>query len=161
MTRYNQDSVQQAIDADPRIGKGEAKLIHAMLKGRHEEPRTYSELTQAVIAQLNLKVGLLWPPSHQADDEHADSTMRDIVNNGADGGYHGFTYYRDTCAFYDANEDAIWTAICDDADGFGQTPMQMIAGFAIADQITDGDTFKNALAWYALERAANEWTSSD
>jgi hypothetical protein len=35
--------------------------------------------------------------------------------------------------------------------------MRIIAGFVWADQITDGDTFKNALAWYALERAAFEW----
>ena len=35
--------------------------------------------------------------------------------------------------------------------------MQMIASFATADQITDALTFKNALAWYALERAAIEW----
>jgi hypothetical protein len=108
-----------------------------------------SELTQAVIAQLNL----------DDDPEYADSIMRDIVNNylGAAGGFHGFTYYTETTAFYDAHEAAIWDALYNDAANLGQTPMQMIASFATADQITDALTFKNALAWYALERAAIEW----
>jgi hypothetical protein len=31
---YNQKAVQQAIDKDKSISKKEAKLIHALLKGR-------------------------------------------------------------------------------------------------------------------------------
>ena len=34
MADYNADSVQKAIDKDKKIGKKEAKLIHALLKGR-------------------------------------------------------------------------------------------------------------------------------
>ncbi len=32
--RYSRESVQKAIDADKRIGKREARLIHALLRGR-------------------------------------------------------------------------------------------------------------------------------
>lgn len=33
MTQYNHDAVERAIRKDPRIGKKEAKPIHALLKG--------------------------------------------------------------------------------------------------------------------------------
>lgn len=33
MTTYNKDAVTKAIKADKTIGKKEAKLIHAILKG--------------------------------------------------------------------------------------------------------------------------------
>ena len=109
-------------------------------------------LTQAVVAQLNLM------EDDDGDDGSFDvSTMQDIVNNGAAGGFNGFIYHSETIAFYDANEDAIWDALYDDAaQSFGSTPMQIIAGLEYADQIADTTTFKNALAWYALEHAANE-----
>lgn len=34
---YNRDAVQKEIDKDKRIGKREAELIHALLKGRGVE----------------------------------------------------------------------------------------------------------------------------
>ena len=37
MAEYNEKAVQQAIDADKRIGKREARAIHALLKGRHSK----------------------------------------------------------------------------------------------------------------------------
>jgi hypothetical protein len=37
MTEYNCEAVQKEIDKDKRIGKKEAKLIHALLKGRKRE----------------------------------------------------------------------------------------------------------------------------
>jgi len=108
----------------------------------------FTDLTIAVIQQLG------YDP--QSPPDELFSTMTDIMNHGAAGGFHGFIYYHDTVRFYDANEDAIWGALCDDAEDWGVTPMQMIAGFTIADQITDVLSFKEALAWYALERAASE-----
>jgi hypothetical protein len=86
----------------------------------------YSELTKAVIVRLDL----------DDDPDYFDSTMRDIANHGADAGFHGFIYYHETCAFYDANQELIWEAINSET------------------------SLKNALAWYALERAANEVTNA-
>ena len=108
----------------------------------------FTDLTIAVIQQMG------YDPKSPPDELF--STMADIMNHGAAGGFHGFIYYHETSAFYDANEAAIWDALYDDAEGWGVTPMQMIAGFTIADQITDVLSFKNALAWYALEWAASE-----
>ena len=34
VNKYNEEAVQKAIDNDKSIGKKEAKLIHALLKGR-------------------------------------------------------------------------------------------------------------------------------
>jgi uncharacterized protein YbaA (DUF1428 family) len=34
MTKYNKDAVEKAIKKDPRIKGKEAKMIHALLKGR-------------------------------------------------------------------------------------------------------------------------------
>jgi hypothetical protein len=105
-----------------------------------------TNLTRAVIEQFG-----------SADDflEFA----QDIAEHGCDAGWSGFIYYHDTTRFYDLNERIIWDALCDDAENLGVSPMQMIAGFTIADQITDIASFKNVLAWYALERAANEIVS--
>jgi len=36
LVKYNAKAVQEAIDRDKTIGKKEAKLIHALLKGRKE-----------------------------------------------------------------------------------------------------------------------------
>jgi len=118
-----------------------------------------SELTQAVIIELTTPNdrSRTYVPWWLNTDDGLNATMHDVANNGADGGTHGFTYYTETTAFYDAHENAIWDALYNDAANLGQTPMQMIASFATADQITDALTFKNALAWYALERAAIEW----
>ena len=109
----------------------------------------YSDLTKAVIAQMEIG----------DEPEYFASTMQDIANHGADAGFHGFIYYHETCDFYDANQELIWEALCDDAEAsFGSTPMQIIAGFT--SYITSDMSLKNVLAWYALERAANEVTNA-
>ena len=108
----------------------------------------YSDLTKAVIAQMEIG----------DEPEYFNSTMQDIANHGASAGFHGFIYYHETCDFYDANQELIWEAICDDGEAFGQTPMQVIAGFNT--YINSDMSLKNVLAWYALERAANEVTNA-
>ena len=47
MATYNAQAVQQAINADPRIGRREAKLIHRLLKGRHERANNDAAVVQA------------------------------------------------------------------------------------------------------------------
>jgi hypothetical protein len=108
----------------------------------------FTDLTIAVIQQMG------YDPKSPPDELF--STMADIENYGAAAGFHGFIYYHETSAFYDANEAAIWDALDEDADAFGESTLQFIAGFRDAHQITHIASFKNLLAWYALERAASE-----
>jgi len=119
----------------------------------------YSELTQAVIAQMDIKIRMVQGENGDWYDENRFfDTMRDVENHGADVGFNGFIYYQETCGFYDSNADAIWEAINEDAEDSGVTPLHFLASF---NTYIDTDTsFKNALAWYALERAANEVTNA-
>ena len=125
-------------------------------------------LIDAVIAQLN------------CDDDELTATMSDITNHGADAGFSGFIYYRETCQFARDNMAAIYRQIKDDAADFGVDPLEMVAGFGclngefpayeiasvIHDDIDDAtrndgaDTsILNALAWYALESAAHSFAN--
>jgi len=129
-------------------------------------------LIGAVIAQLNFQ------PRFSADFDDIDSTMRDIRNNGADGGFSGFIYYSDTCKFARDNMALIYSHAKNQAVEFGIDPLEMIAGFnclhgecpafeiasVIHDDIDDATrndgadvAILNALAWYALEEAAQYW----
>jgi hypothetical protein len=117
----------------------------------------YSELTQAVIAQMDMHIDTLGE-HYRLDGDWFFDTMRDVANHGAGAGFGGFIYYQETCGFYDSNADAIWEAINEDAEDSGVTPLHFLASF---NTYIDTDTsFKNALAWYALERAANEVTNA-
>ena len=118
----------------------------------------YTDLTKAVIAQMESPIRMVWDGKQWYDENYFFGTMRDITNHGANAGFHGFIYNYETCVFYDANQELIWEAICDDAEAFGQTPMQIIAGFNT--YINSEMSLKNVLAWYALERAANEVTNA-
>jgi len=101
--------------------------------------------------------------------------MSDIRNHGADGGFSGFIYHSETCKFARDNMAEIYRHAKDQAAEFGTDPLEMIAGFnclrgeypafeiasVIHDDIDDAtrndgaDTaILNALAWYALEEAA-------
>ena len=125
-------------------------------------------LIDAVIAQLN------------CDDDELTATMSDITNHGADAGFSGFIYYRETCQFARDNMAAIYRQIKDDAADFGVDPLEMVAGFGclngefpayeiasvIHDDIDDAtrndgaDTsILTALAWYALESAAHSFAN--
>ena len=102
-----------------------------------------TDLTRAVIEQF------------RSADDFLESA-RDIADHGADAGWSGFISYHDTMRFYDANEGIIWDALEEDANECGEAILQFIAKFRDAHQITDLASFKNILAWYSLERAANE-----
>ena len=124
-------------------------------------------LIDSVIAHLN------------CEDDEIDSTMRDIRNNGADGGFSGFIYYSETCKFARENMAEIYRHAKNEAvEELGIGPLEMIAGFnclhgvsavtvgkimcdgygSIDDATRDAETsILNAWAWYALEEAAQYW----
>lgn len=83
-----------------------------------------------------------------------DDELAEVAEHGADTGWAGFTYYTDTCKFYDEHADLIWEAIAEDAESMCVTPLEMISGFGGAAGVGSDDTFKNLLAWYGLESAA-------
>lgn len=117
-------------------------------------------------------------PLSRAAIRHGELTvdqLREVAEHGADTGWLGFTSYTDTLAFARKNKRAIMTALIDDVDECGMpgcaammVTWKCMAGmnrkeidqalqlFLIGDVNEDVFTVANALAWYALERAANE-----
>lgn len=101
------------------------------------------------------------------------SYLLDIANHGADGGFPGFTYHTDTVSFFKRHHRAILAALKEDADSLGQSILQLVKSFrclnndyseeeiarSIYGKVSRVDTqIANALAWYALERVAQEIT---
>lgn len=83
-----------------------------------------------------------------------DAEIIQAAEHGADAGWAGFTYTTDTVEFYDKNEELIWKLLEEMSSDMGsKNVMDFIGSFKIADQITDLDSFKNALSWFALEEA--------
>ena len=89
--------------------------------------------------------------------DEATDTMRDLANHGADAGFPGITYYRDTVTMYEAHAEEIWQALEDDADDMGYAhPLALIATFGGATNVHSADQLANLLTWYMAERVARE-----
>lgn len=101
--------------------------------------------------------------------ESFQESAGDIARHGADSGWSGFTYYRETVAFARRNRAAILEALQDMASGCGQGVLELVQSFRCIgkdyslDEIGQaiyagkGDaaqTVLNGLAWYALEEVA-------
>ena len=108
------------------------------------------------------------------------ASLRDVCRGGADAGFHGFTYYRDTVGFFRRYRAEIVELAERQAQDFGQSVAEMVADFRCLDiraddtigqnsvlrclgggRLRDGgeqgdqdDLVANALAWYALEEVA-------
>ncbi len=84
-----------------------------------------------------------------------DEQILEVAQHGADVGWPGFTYYKDTSAFYRENAEVIWQFLCEDAESMGSPSVfAFMAEFGQAQGVDDCTTFENLLSWYALERAA-------
>jgi hypothetical protein len=91
-------------------------------------------------------------------DREFKEELAGVREGGANAGFSGFIYYKDTVKFYDENEEEIWEALEEDAEGTGmKNALSLIASFSGAEHVSDSATFKNLLAWYALERVAQEY----
>jgi len=105
--------------------------------------------------------------------EAIDSAI-DAANHGADGGFHGFIYTRDTIDFYKRNRNAINAMAAEQADDLGEGTIALVRMFGCLTekgkpQYTEEEVAQalyapillpidsplaniyNALAWYALE----------
>ena len=102
---------------------------------------------------------------------------QDIYNHGIAGGFPGWIYYNETCAFYAKNQSLIIDLIEQWANEINLSPIDFVAGFRCLDA-EDGqnvgktlygnkqqhDTIiANALAWFAAEEVARsfiDWSAS-
>jgi len=93
--------------------------------------------------------------------KHSGLSNEEIIDageHGADAGWAGFTYYNDTEKFYDKNENLIWELLEETADSQGEKPLAVVANFNT--EVTDVATFKNVLAWFALEETGR-WLAGE
>ena len=122
-----------------------------------------TELQQRVVEQLSDENEL---------NEYNASTLKDVANHGADAGFVGFTYYSDTCKFFDDNKDLIMEQLLEDRASIGYSSLtKMLSSFKCFKDVDTYDieaflinsddesneeqtTLKNGLAWYALESVA-------
>lgn len=94
-------------------------------------------------------------------------TLSDVARHGADVGWHGFTYYSETCAFWRKNKEEIISLLYEDSENFGAGILEMVKGFNCLNGLYSVDEIgaviyggeentdiENALAWYALESVA-------
>ena len=97
-------------------------------------------------------------------------SLPDVVRHGADAGYPGFTYYRDTCQFFRRHRKAIVGLIDQWCDESGDDPVSVVANFGCLENdretrasiarclygrpTEDDCAVENALAWFALEEVA-------
>ncbi len=96
---------------------------------------------------------------------------KDVSNHGAASGFHGFTWYSDTCKFYDNNKRLIVEFAEQMADDYGQDVIMFVFGFNCLKGSEKQDVintlFKskryhdtsvaNALAWFALEEVSRSY----
>lgn len=99
----------------------------------------------------------------------------DIANYGISGGFSGWIYYTETCAFYAKNQQLIVGLVESQADEYDYTsPQDMVKSFRHLDATLSEIGFTlygtkrqhdnyvaNALVWYAAEKAARayaDWT---
>lgn len=88
--------------------------------------------------------------------------LRDIANHGADAGWGGLTYTKDTVELFDAYGDEIWDMAYETAQDMGEPNVLTMAGkFNRADMADNLDGFKNLMVWFAAEQIAREETDTD
>lgn len=97
----------------------------------------------------------------------------DVVSHGASGGFHGFCYYTDTCAFYAKNQKAIVhladTLAQEIGEGDvlslvkvfnclqGDSTSQEVGRTLYGTKRQHDTSVANALAWFALEEVCRAY----
>jgi len=82
--------------------------------------------------------------------------IKDIATHGCSGGVSGLTYYTETIAFYDKHKKEIWDMLYDMSEDQGFSIPFLISDFKGSRDVSDEDTFKNLLVWWAVETKARE-----
>ena len=136
----------------------ETKLINAVIKQLGYNPKKDLDLNLCGLGDC------------MALDADLVSELRDVVNTGASSAFTGFTYYKDTLAFFHKNKAAIVQAVKEMADDLGVGCIQMVMGFnCLKGDVEEEEVgkvlygkgneagellVKNALSWFALEEVA-------
>lgn len=94
-------------------------------------------------------------------NQFTHNQMADMVNCGVSGGFSGLIYYSDTVELYKQYKDDIWEMLDNDAEGYGQNTIEMIANFGCAKNVSSADQFENLLVWYAAEKVAYDLTQGE
>lgn len=82
---------------------------------------------------------------------------QDIASHGADCGFPYITYTADTVEIFDKFANEIWEMAVEDAEDLGyKNVTAMIAEFNRSDMLSDFDSFKNLMVWYACEKLAHQ-----
>lgn len=95
----------------------------AALKAAHPQP--------SLVESIMNTMGRSWRQTRE--------TLRDVAAHGADGGYPGFTYHSDTRRFYIRHRSAINELVKQEAQEFGMTPIDFVAGFRCLQDTTFDD----------------------
>ena len=82
--------------------------------------------------------------------------ISDIAKYGCSGGVAGLTYYKETCAFYDKHKTEIWDLLYDLSEDTNLSVPYLMSDFDGARNVSDHDTFKNFLVWWAVAQKARE-----
>jgi len=98
----------------------------------------------------------------------------DVMKHGADAGFSGFIYYKDTCDFYAKNRENIYALASEMASSMGEEVVGMVKSFRCLNDSTEvevgatlfGNKAKhdthvaNALAWFALEEVCRSYADN-
>jgi len=82
--------------------------------------------------------------------------ISDIATHGCSGGVSGITTYNETIAFYDKHKKEIWDMLYDMSEDQGFSIPFLISDFDGSRNVSDEDTFKNFLVWWAVTQKARE-----
>ena len=100
--------------------------------------------------------------------------IKNLLSGGsAEDGFSGFTYYSETCSFYDINRVEIKALLSELAESLGEKVLDMVRDFGCLtdkrenkplysfDEIGEviygtgsNESIRNALAWFALEEVS-------
>ena len=85
--------------------------------------------------------------------------IQSISDNGCiNGTCNELIYYDDTVEFYDNHKDEIWEMLREEAENFGYKNVFEFLGTwsNYSKDVDDDTTFKNLLAWWAVENVCYE-----
>jgi len=81
--------------------------------------------------------------------------LKDLAEHGANGGWSGITYYRDTCKLYRKFKEEIWEMLFDDAESLGYSNVfELMSSFRGVRDVGSCYQFENLMVWYAAEKLA-------
>ncbi len=82
------------------------------------------------------------------------SELSDIAYHGANAGFTGLIYYKDTCKLYNKFKEEIWKLLREDAEQAGINIFEMLTSFKGIKDVDTAEHFENLMTWYAAERVA-------